>query len=176
MYCWLLLQIYPCYLWLVLCSRVTYDTRNRSTSVLWDITWALWIWTACVCAGSASPTNQPGQQSRSAERVSVLLWGAGGLCQKGLEKSFDLWLDLLLKILCIYPDLVHISLTVSCKHASRFCRSFQKVCSPRWPKSSNCRSMTLWRCPHVWTKTNWRTTLNSAPVMRYNRYILYSWK
>ncbi len=23
MYCWLLLQIYPCYLWLVLCSRVT---------------------------------------------------------------------------------------------------------------------------------------------------------
>ncbi len=24
MYCWLLLQIYPCYLWLLLCSRVTY--------------------------------------------------------------------------------------------------------------------------------------------------------
>ncbi len=24
MYCWLLLQIYLCYLWLVLCSRVTY--------------------------------------------------------------------------------------------------------------------------------------------------------
>ncbi len=77
-------------------GQFIYDTRNRSTSELWDITWALWIWTACVCAGSASPTNQPGQQSRSAERVSVLLWGAGGLCQKGLEKSFDLWLDLLL--------------------------------------------------------------------------------
>lgn len=123
----------------------------------------MWTWTAGVCAGSASPTNQPGQQSRSAQRVSVLLWGAGGLCQKGLEK----------KCLCICPDFVHISLIVF--HANmlptRYCRSFQRVCSPRWPKSSNCRSMTLWRCPHVWTKTNWRTTLNSVPVMRYDRYI-----
>ncbi len=67
-----------------------YDTRNRCSSELWDITWALWTCTAGVCAGSASAPNQPGQQSRSAERVSVLLWGAGGLCQKGLENSFDL--------------------------------------------------------------------------------------
>lgn len=140
------------------------DTRNKSTSY-WICSY-LWMWIAGVCAGSASPTNQPGQQSRSAQRVSVLLRGAGGLCQKGLEK----------KCLCICPDFVHISLIVF--HANmlptRYCRSFLRVCSPRWPKSSNCRSMTLWRCPHVWTKTNWRTTLNSVPVMRWQIH-LNSW-
>ncbi len=36
MYCWLLLQIYPCYLWLVLCSRVTYR-----------ILWVLKVWGSC---------------------------------------------------------------------------------------------------------------------------------
>ncbi len=29
MYCWLLLQIYLCYLWLLLCSRVTYLQINQ---------------------------------------------------------------------------------------------------------------------------------------------------
>ncbi len=32
MYCWLLLQIYPCYLWLVLCSRVTFGSIMLSST------------------------------------------------------------------------------------------------------------------------------------------------
>lgn len=30
----------------------------------------------------------------------------------------------------------------------RCCRLFQRACLPLWPKSSNFRSMTSWRCPH----------------------------
>ncbi len=33
MYCWLLLQIYLCYLWLLLCSRVTYNNNNKCEHV-----------------------------------------------------------------------------------------------------------------------------------------------
>lgn len=42
------------------------------------------MWPAGFCSGSASTSNQPGQQSRSAQRVPVLLRRAGGLRQKGL--------------------------------------------------------------------------------------------
>ncbi len=34
MYCWLLLQIYLCYLWLLLCSRDTYAVIRQQRSIL----------------------------------------------------------------------------------------------------------------------------------------------
>ena len=39
--------------------------------------------TAGLCPGPATVAHQPGQQPRSAQRVPVLLGGAGGLRQEG---------------------------------------------------------------------------------------------
>lgn len=49
----------------------------------------------------------------------------------------------------------------------RFCRSFQKACLPRWPKSSSYRSMTSWRFLHGWTRTSWRTMPSWGHAMRW---------
>ncbi len=40
MYCWLLLQIYLCYLWLLLCSRVIYKKETHG----WINNMHAWIW------------------------------------------------------------------------------------------------------------------------------------
>lgn len=39
-------------------------------------------------------------------------------------------------------------------HFPRCFRSSQKVCSLLWPRSSNFRSTTSWRCPRGWIRTS----------------------
>ncbi len=45
MYCWLLIQIYLCYLWLVLWSRVTYDTASILANCIMILLFFLFICT-----------------------------------------------------------------------------------------------------------------------------------
>ncbi len=48
MYCWLLLQISPCYLWLALWSRVTFYILVNWWLIFWNLHVFIWIWLCLV--------------------------------------------------------------------------------------------------------------------------------
>ncbi len=98
MYCWLLLQIYLCYLWLLLCSRVTYciclkrcgdykRQRPRQIHLSSFINWylssssSMWVFMyvcvcVCVCARSCwtqqHPHSEPATQNKHVKLYMTL--------------------------------------------------------------------------------------------------------
>ncbi len=73
MYCCLLLQIYLCYLWLLLCSRVTYRAAHwLSELVLWELGLA-GVSASDGCKSERRSSNQRKIYLDSADRERVML-------------------------------------------------------------------------------------------------------